>query len=90
METCEGSHLLSSIKTVSIVLSRVQLARQGSLVGSTYFLVSLAPHTHVADNLKLLAGLGMYWRQLTVPFLGFTQGRLTSVMNWMSGGLSGY
>jgi len=30
-----GLYLLSSIKTVSIVLSRVQLARQGSLVGST-------------------------------------------------------
>jgi hypothetical protein len=32
----------------------------------------------------------MYAVTLTWPFRGLTQGRLTSLMNWMVGGLSGY
>lgn len=53
-----STYRLSSIKTVSIVLSRLQLARHGSLAGSTYKLSVFQPPKAIHDIMRVHALLG--------------------------------
>jgi hypothetical protein len=78
-----AAYRLNSIKTVSIVKSRFQFARQCSLLGSTWLqLVSVGVPASFFFQIQQLF--------LTFPVRWSTQGRFTLETNWMVGGWSGY